>query len=87
MFDGWSESDTHYVATFARFSANNESGYKTYSLGFSTIENKTSQNAEEHKLYAEFVLNLFGKSWNNVEATCRDNRNTNIAFGTLVNKP
>ena len=87
IFDGWSESDTHIIAIFAGVSANNESGYKTYLLGFSPFESEASQNAEEHKPYAEFVLNSFGKSWNNVAALCGDNCNTNKAFATLVNKP
>ena len=61
VFDVWSKSDTHYIAIFAGVPADNESGYKTYSLRFSPFEDEASQNAEEHKLYPEYVPNLFRK--------------------------
>ena len=87
VFDGWSESATHMIVIFSGVSADNGSGYKTYLLGFSPFENEASQSAEKQKLYAEFVLNLFGKNWNNVAALFGYNCNTNKAFATLLDKP
>ncbi len=86
IFNGWTESETHYLAVFAGVPFDNENGYKTYLLGFSPFENENSQNAEEHKCYFEYVHSLFGKSRNNVIALCGDNCNTNQAFANLVEK-
>ncbi len=66
--DGWSESNTHFVCMYAVAPLQNDCGYKTYLLGFSPFESELSQNADEHARYCEFVLELFGKSFENVAA-------------------
>ncbi len=63
VIDGWSESDTHYVSTFASFSSSSNFPYSFALLGFSLLENELSQRAESHKEYFDFVLNLYGKSF------------------------
>lgn len=86
-FDGWTEGGTHYLAIFAVVPANNENGYSTYLLGFSPFENEQSQDSEQHKLYTEYVLGLFGKDFKNVAAMSGDNCSTNRSFSNLVSTP
>eukprot|EP00171_Calliarthron_tuberculosum_P021824 IDg21824t1 len=84
IFDGWTSSDTHFVAIFASFPVKSTNGYRTVLLSFSPFEDEVSQNAKNHYLFACFVLDLYGKSFNNVVALIGDNCETNKLFATLA---
>ncbi len=80
VFDGWSCGDTHYVAVYATFPYNTPVGYRKVLLGFSPFEEETSQSAQEHYEYLEFVLSTFKKSFDNVAVLIGDNCNTKKAL-------
>ena len=64
IFDGWSAGTTHYVAVFASFpDISKEHGYETVMLAFSPFDDETSQSANNHFEYLEFVLGVYDKSW------------------------
>ena len=62
VFDGWTTSDTHYMAIFASFPFNNTKGFKTVILAFSPFEDEVSHDRQHHLTFAEFVTDLYGKS-------------------------
>ena len=80
IFDGWSAGDNHFVGVFATYPATNDVGYEKVLLGFSPMENEASQDAAEHYNYMEYVLEVHGKSYDNVVAIVGDNTSTNKAF-------
>jgi len=80
VFDGWSAGPTHYVSVFATFPAELPAGYDKLLLGIAPMGEELSQSAEEHVDFLDFVLEVFGRSRNNVAALIGDNANTNRAF-------
>lgn len=84
-FDGWSHQGTYFIALFATFScAKSSNGYKAQLLGFSPLLDETSHSANEHISLISFILNLFGKNWNNVIAIIADNCAVNKAIARKV---
>lgn len=51
---------------FASFAACNELGYSVRLRGFSPVEDETDLGSNEHVKYLDYVLELFGKSKDNV---------------------
>jgi hypothetical protein len=86
VFDGWTLGQTHYLAVFATFpDVKSESGYMKVLLAFSPMEEEESLNANAHVKFLEYVLQLYGKSWNNVAALIGDNCTTNLSFAGKAN--
>ncbi len=72
--DGWSASDTHYVAMFAKFPTSNENGYEKVLLAFSPFEDEDSQNAQNHYDFIMYALSVYEKTLTNVVALIGDKR-------------
>lgn len=77
VFDGWSCSDTHYVALFATYPFDNVEGYESVLLAFSPMGDEKSLDAAEHYKFIKKTLELFKKSLDNVVAFIADNCSTN----------
>ena len=86
-FDGWTEDSTHVLAIFASVPFENEHKYNTFLLGFSHLGQKLSQNANEHKKYAEYVWSLIWKYFEDVVALSGDNCSTNQSFELKFDSP
>ncbi len=84
VVDCWSSSRTHFFAVFALFPASNELEYDTVLLGFSPFENKENMNAANHVSFLKCVLDVYGKSFENVAALIADNCAVNISFGRMI---
>jgi hypothetical protein len=81
VFDGWTLSNTHFLAVFSTFpDSKSITGYKKVLLSFSPLTNEQSLNADSHIAFFEFILDLYGKWWNNVVALIGDNCSTNHSF-------
>jgi hypothetical protein len=86
VFDGWTLGQTRYLAVFATFpDVKSESGYMKVLLAFSPMEEEESLNANAHVKFFEYVLQLYGKSWNNVAALIGDNCTTDLSFAGKAN--
>lgn len=83
MFDGWSTNDAHYIGIFAVFASNHTHGYSRVLLGLTPLENEQSQSSNEHYELFCFILDLFGKSVDNVVALIGDNCATNRSLSRL----
>ena len=84
VFDGWTHVSTHYLSIFATWGSNEETGYEVALLGLSPLENEETLSAVEHENYITYVLNLFGKSAENVACVIADNNNTNKAVADAM---
>ncbi len=60
-------------------------GYDSVLLAFSPFEDDLSQDADHHLSFMEFVLNLFGKSMDNVLALVGDNCSVNTSLARQAN--
>ena len=88
VFDGWSSRDnTHYMAIFVTFPAENELGYSKILLTMSPMGDEDSLSSQEHYDFATYILKLYHKSWENVVCLVGDNCNTNKALADLAHKP
>lgn len=65
--------------------AGNEDGYCTRLLGFSSMGDETSLDADKHVKYLSYVPCLFCYSWDNVLCLIGDKCNTNRDLATKVN--
>ena len=86
VFDGWSGSETHYVAIFATFPAQKEYEYEKILLVFSPFEIEDSQSADDHCEFANFVLSVYSKSFLNFLGLVGNNCNVSKKFADLVNR-
>ncbi|RHY54374.1 hypothetical protein DYB34_008861 [Aphanomyces astaci] len=87
VHDGWSHGSTHYLATFATFPSSDPIGYTRTLLVFAPIYNEDSLSADVHYKFTVFVLELYGKTWDNVIALIGDNCSTNGAFARRAGVP
>ena len=62
VFDGWSNGSSHMVATFASFPSSDKNGHKQRLISFSTLEDETTQSADEHGKHLDYVLGCYNKS-------------------------
>jgi len=85
IIDGWTKSSTHYVGVFASYLENDTRTHVL--LGFSPLLEETSLGASQHFEYLNFILNLYGKSFNNVVCIIADNCETNKALSRLCKVP
>ena len=74
------------MAVFASFCSQTELGYDTCLLGFSLFDDETTQNAENHMSFVEFILQVYEKTWENVVCVVDDNCSTNHSVGKIVGK-
>ena len=86
-FDGWSNGSNHFVATFASFTTDNDNGYKQVLLSFLTLEDETTQSADEHCKHLDYVLRCYNKSWSNFAALIGDNCSVNKRVATNCSVP
>ncbi|RHY57120.1 hypothetical protein DYB38_014335, partial [Aphanomyces astaci] len=87
VHDGWSHGSTHYLAIFATFPSSDPIGYTRTLLAFAPINDEESLSADAHYEFTLFVLELYGKSWDNVIALIGDNCSTNGAFARRAGVP
>ncbi|RHY87092.1 hypothetical protein DYB37_010240 [Aphanomyces astaci] len=87
VHDGWSHGSTHYLAIFATFPSSDPIGYTWTLLAFAPINDEESLSADDHYEFTVFVLELFGKTWDNVVALIGDNCSTNGAFARRAGVP
>ncbi|ETV74064.1 hypothetical protein H257_11375 [Aphanomyces astaci] len=87
VHDGWSHGSTHYLAIFATFPSSDPIGYTRTLLAFAPINDEESLSADAHYEFTVFVLELYGKTWDNVIALIGDNCSTNGAFARRAGVP
>ena len=80
ILDCWSCNTIHYVALFASFPFENGKSCQTDLLGFSQLEDETTQNADDYELFIDFVSGVFTKTPGNIVALISDNCNTSISI-------
>lgn len=64
MFDGWSDSNTHYVAIFATFMIKGQ--YHEVLLACRPLLQEDDLSADQHLLFLEDTLEVYGNSMENV---------------------
>lgn len=84
VVDGWTCAETHFLAIFATFSSSDPLGYSVILLAFTPLAEETSLNTSEHEYMIRWVLELFGKSFDNVVTIIGDNISTNHALADLA---
>lgn len=87
VFDGWTTGSTHYLAVFASYPAKTTNGYDVRLLTFSPMGDECHLDAQEHVKFITYVLELYGKSWDNVICLIGDNCNTNKAVANNASVP
>jgi hypothetical protein len=85
ILDGWSEGSTHYVAIFACYSEDSTAKYPL--LAIAPLFDETDYGAESHKAFIGDVLELFGKSLQNLSFIVADNAAVNRSLSDLLNVP
>lgn len=86
VYDGWSLHGTHYLCIFATYPSTNKYGFQRLFLAFSPFEDETKLTAEEHENFVHYILENYGKGWDNVVCLMADNCSTNQAFANRVQK-
>ena len=61
VIDGWSKNSTHFVGVFASYSCENNLGYESALLLFSSLLTETSFNAMDHYDYFEWVYEMLDR--------------------------
>lgn len=84
VFDGWSHGGTYYVAIFATYPSEENTGYSSTLLSFSPLGDEKTHSAQEHFNLIEYVTGLFNKSITNIVAVIADNCATNRALSRMV---
>ena len=92
VLDGWTKNSTHFLGVFASYTCISptskcSNGYETVLLAFSPFLSETEFTASAHYDLLEFVLSIYGKSFENVIAICGDNAEVNKALANLCNLP
>ena len=85
--DGWSSHSTHFLGVFAVYTSDTETGFATALLAFSPMLNEETYAAREHQDFLEWVLSVYGQSFENVAAIIADNTETNKCLASLCDKP
>ena len=85
-FDGWSAASSHFVCVFATFPFSGKSGYRKCLLGFSPFEDETELAADAHIAFIDFVLSVYGKTWDNVVCFTADNCSVNKSISNKTQK-
>ena len=86
IIDGWKEGTTHYIAVFASYSE--PDGARNYPLlAIAPPFDETTYTAENHKAFITDVLELFGKSLENLIYMVADNAPVNTCLADLIGIP
>lgn len=85
MFDGWTDSSTHFVALFATFLKDNE--YYELLLACAPLVKEDDLGADQHLSFVKETLKLYGKSMDNVICYIGDNCPVNQRLSTISNTP
>lgn len=85
ILDGWSEGNTHFVAVFACYSVDGDAKYPL--IAISPLFDETNFGAESHKAFLGDLLELFGKSLDNLSFIVADNASVNKSLSDLLNVP
>lgn len=88
IFDGWTcdHAATHYLAVSASYMSLEDKPERVL-LGFTAFDDETSFTAKNHKRCLKTILQLFGKTWDNVVCFIGDNCSTNKALADLCKLP
>jgi hypothetical protein len=86
IIDGWKEGTTHYIAVFASFPGDGGVG-KYPLLAIAPPFDETSYTAENHKAFIADVLELFGRSLDNLIYLVADNASVNTCLADLLGIP
>ena len=87
VFDGWTNSSTHYLCVFASFPSNSTNGYSMRLLTISPMGDECRLDSTQHYEFLYFVLELYSKSWNNLVALIGDNVTTNNSLSNMAKVP
>jgi len=82
VFDGWTDSNTHYLAVYAAIPNN-----FPILLWFSPFENEESLRADSYKESWDAVMEHYGKISSNITFVVGDNCSTNIKAARLYGVP
>ena len=82
VFDGWTDSNTHYLAVYAAIPNN-----FPILLWFSPFENEESLRADSYKESWDAVMEHYGKTCSNIAFVFGDNCSTNIKAARLYGVP
>ena len=86
IIDGWKEGSTHYIAVFASYTDNGGRGNYPL-LAIAPPFDETNYTAENHKAFIGDVLELYGKSLQNLIYLVADNAAVNTRFADLLGLP
>lgn len=88
VIDGWTESDTHFVAIFASYSDRfmNDVTHQPL-LACGPMGDETSQSAEAFIDHLNFILTIYGKTIDNISFLVSDNTATNPAIARKIGVP
>lgn len=86
IFDAWTENGTHYVAILASWTMD-DNCTKTCLLAFTPLLDETAWTAKNYKHLFEVVLEMYGKTIDNVVCIVGDNCATNKKIATILDLP
>lgn len=87
VFDRQTAPETHYVAVFAIFPTNGQKRFSSAYFGLSPLEDKTTHKAQKYVQFLSFVLELFGKFFENIVGIVGENCNVNCATTNHMDVP
>lgn len=87
VFDGWTDTSTHYLAVFASYPTSNSKGYSKRLLTVSPVGEEINLSASEHYDFITYILHLYGKSWSDIVCLIGDNVSTNKALANKTGIP
>lgn len=92
ILDGWSEGGTHFVGVFASYRniedpMADKHGNCRVLLSMAPLLDERSFTAEEHLHYIKYVLEIYGKTIENIAYLVGDNCSTNRSLSDLSKVP
>lgn len=84
VVDGWTGTESHYVAMFANSNAKLTCGLDTVLLGIAPMHHKDWFPAKEHYKFLKFVLSVYIRTLENVVTLIGDNANTSRQFSRQI---
>ena len=86
IIDGWKEGTTHYIAIFASYSDSEGVGHFPL-LSIAPPFYETNYSAANHKAFIGDVLEIYGKSLENLIYLVADNASVNTCLADLIGIP
>ena len=87
VLDGWPTDSTHCLAIFASFETTTSTKYRTRLLAFSPLSNECRLDGEEHVQFIKYVMELFGKSLDDITCLIGDNCSFNNSISLITDIP